>query len=175
MALSLPGAARPCPTAREFADLLASWGFQVVRERRADPHHISLRGPHGGRMRILASRQGRADADQITRAARLAHVDVEVFLAGPAACAGAATARRADVFRAEPRGSAAGADEALGGEVPGEAPGSQRGEAPAAEPVEVLFARLFPHGITMTPTVVPVFRRWAELTQVLSAHAAAPR
>lgn len=74
---------RPHPTVREFAELLEQWGFKPVRGRHPDPRHRTLRGPHGGRLQILTSLQGRADADQIARAARLAHVAVEVFLGGP--------------------------------------------------------------------------------------------
>jgi hypothetical protein len=72
------------PTMREFVELLERWGFKPIRGRQADRHHRTLRGPHGGRIQVLASLQGRADADQLARAARLAQVDLDTFLAGPA-------------------------------------------------------------------------------------------
>ena len=84
------------PTNHEFAQLLEQWGFRSVRERRIDRYHLSMRGPHGGRIRVLASLQGRADADQILRAARLAHADVETFLAGPPARSGGAAFTESD-------------------------------------------------------------------------------
>jgi hypothetical protein len=44
-------------------------------------------------------------------------------------------------------------------------------QAPAAEPVDELFARLFPQGIRMTPQLLRDLQQWTELTRTLAAHA----
>lgn len=73
----------PHLTVGDLAGLLERWSFRPASERHPDQHHITYRGPHGGRIKILASLQGRADANKVAAAARLARVDVETFLSGP--------------------------------------------------------------------------------------------
>lgn len=249
------------PTMREFAELLDRWGFKPARDRRADRHHRTLRGPHGGRILVLASLQGRADADQIARAARLAHVDVEIFLAGPssrvptpepatAQIVAQPSAARRDPLQSQSRPDAVTAPQGQGDsvvsivlttharhdrpmnfeeivglchgrvtraqvvaasanlcrigqldrvhegvyqwahgarrpvQIVSETDAPTQPQQPATSPamagnatgpVDDLFARLFPHGVRMTPELLRDFQRWTELTQTLAAHADNPR
>jgi hypothetical protein len=252
----------PHPTTREFAELLERWGFKPIRGRQPDQHHRTLRGPHGGRIQLLASLQGRADAGQVARAARLAQVDLPTFLAGPAAgrpsapgpdrgtgelvgpgpqpptTAAAARPPRPNPARtSKARGdsvvalvlttharhdrplrfdevvdlcggrvtraqvSVASANLCRAGQVDRICEGvyqwahgarKQSGLAPAhppampprnatadpgrppstaVDPVDELFARLFPDGVRMTPTLLRDLQRWTDLTRALAAHA----
>jgi hypothetical protein len=70
------------PTAAEFLDQMLAWGFTRQPDRGV---HAVLRGPHGGRIQILRSLAGRADATQVEKAARLTRISVEAFWAGPEA------------------------------------------------------------------------------------------
>lgn len=67
-------------TYREFVDQLAAWGFA---QRHDDGVHKVFRGPHGGKLRVIRSLLGHADAPIIDKAAQLAGVTVERFWAGP--------------------------------------------------------------------------------------------
>jgi hypothetical protein len=248
------------PTMREFAELLERWGFRPFRGRQADRHHRVLRGPHGGRIQVLASLQGRADAGQLARAARLARVDLDAFLTGPVAdpphsedpdqitaepkpepptaaphrvpaskrTPGRASRTRGDsvvaqvlttharhdrpmrfeeivdlcggrVTRAQVREASAhlcregqldricdgvyqwshGARQQSTPLAPADPPAIPQQAAtaeptrpkPTAEPVDELFALLFPHGLRMTPQLLRDLERWTELTRTLAAHA----
>lgn len=68
------------PTNREFVDQLQVWGFT---RRKEDGVHLVYRGPRGGTLRVIRSLLGRADADRVAKAARLAGVTPEQFWAGP--------------------------------------------------------------------------------------------
>lgn len=68
------------PTAREFYEQLLAWGFTT---RREDGVHLVLRGPHGGTVRLLRSLTGRAAAELVDKAARLADSTVDQFWDGP--------------------------------------------------------------------------------------------
>lgn len=48
-------------------------------------------------------------------------------------------------------------------------------ELTRAEPVDELFAQLFPHGVRMTPDLLRDLQQWTDLTRALAAHAADPR
>jgi hypothetical protein len=67
-------------TNQEFADQLATWGFAPRKEE--GPHTV-YRGPHGGTLRVIRSKLGRADITAAAKAARLAGVTTERFWAGP--------------------------------------------------------------------------------------------
>lgn len=67
-------------TNQEFAGRLAAWGFAP---RKEDGPHTVYRGPHGGTLRVIRSKLGRADPVVVAKAARLAGVTVERFWAGP--------------------------------------------------------------------------------------------
>jgi hypothetical protein len=72
-------------TNQEFSDQLAAWGFAP---RKEDGPHTVYRGPHGGTVRVIRSRLGRADPARVAKAARLARVTTEQFWAGPSQAAG---------------------------------------------------------------------------------------
>jgi hypothetical protein len=72
--------AGPHPTCREFVAQLTAWGFT---ERGEDHVHTVFRGPHGGTLRVIRSRLGRADPALADKAARLAGVTPAQFWAGP--------------------------------------------------------------------------------------------
>jgi hypothetical protein len=245
----------PHPTVREFAELLEQWGFKPLHARRTDRHHRLLRGPHGGRIQVLASLQGRADADQLARAAHLAQVDLDTFLAGPSARpsgrpdpasitgnATAAAPQPSAKSTARPPRPRAGGDSVVAlvlttharqdrpmrfeelvdlcdgrvtrvqvreasahlcrtGQldricdgvyqwahgarrqasshpapaqpptIPPQAAGTEpiRSQA-TVEPVDELFARLFPDGVRMTPQLLRDLQQWTELTRALATH-----
>jgi hypothetical protein len=75
-----PAATGAHPTTRDFVERLTGWGFTRLRE---DGVHAVYRAPRGGRVRVIRSLQGRADPALVDKAARLAGVSVEEFLAGP--------------------------------------------------------------------------------------------
>jgi hypothetical protein len=252
------------PTMGEFAALLERWGFKPVRTHQPDQHHRTMRGPHGGRVQVLASLQGRADAVHLARAARLVQVDLNTFLAGPASSQARTAVRDATGTTPEPPGqqlpeptpdagrgttrtraraprdrqdsvvalvlttharhdrpmrfeeivdqcggrvtrlqvSEASAHLCRTGQLDricdgvyqwargtrqqSVAPGPIRptvglppladAVAPAQsqntiEPVDELFARLFPDGVRMTPKLLRDLQQWTELTRALAAHA----
>lgn len=68
------------PTARDFQNQLQAWGFT---RRGEDGVHLVYRARGGGRIKLLRSLAGRADADLVAKAARYAGVTVEQFWAGP--------------------------------------------------------------------------------------------
>jgi hypothetical protein len=70
----------PHPTNHDFVQRLHDWGFTT---RRTEGVHLVLRAPHGGTIRILRSLLGRADAQLVTKAARLVGVTTDRFWAGP--------------------------------------------------------------------------------------------
>jgi hypothetical protein len=72
-------------TNQEFTDQLAAWGFAP---RKEDGPHTVYRGPHGGTVRVIRSKLGRADPARVAKAARLARVTTERFWAGPSQAAG---------------------------------------------------------------------------------------
>jgi hypothetical protein len=70
----------PHPTCGELTAQLAAWGFT---EHGEDHVHTVFRGPHGGTLRVIRSRLGRADLALAEKAARLAGVTPAQFWAGP--------------------------------------------------------------------------------------------
>jgi hypothetical protein len=70
------------PSARDFLDRLLAWGF--TRRGEAGPH-VVYRAPGGGRVKLLRSLTGRADAELAAKAARYLHITTDQFWAGPPA------------------------------------------------------------------------------------------
>jgi hypothetical protein len=89
------------PTTQQFVDQLAAWRFK--RRKDAGPH-ILFRGPSGGTLRVLRSHLlGRADPALVDKAARMVHVTVEEFWAGPHHPADAASPPPEQTITTRPR------------------------------------------------------------------------
>lgn len=74
--------AGPHPTIGEFLDRLESWGFQ----RRPDQGvQAVMRAPHGGSIRVVRSRIGRADPHLVAKATGYLGITAQEFWAGPPA------------------------------------------------------------------------------------------
>lgn len=147
------------PTNAEFAAQLEAWGFTRLR---VEGVHLIFRAQGGGRVRVLRSLHGRADAANVAKATTLLGVDPTRFWEGP---------EEADLTSK----TASDTDE----------PVSQRpSRAQAGAPLTAighptnptspeLFGRLFPHGVHMTAELLSDLEQWSRLTEKIASYAEA--